>query len=102
MGEIVLQGARKAVGDPHFISDHTAAGFDELVERAHRGTLRLERLELVAMGEEEFETDGNGLTAEPCTQRADPRLDGLGRVLEREALAFCGARSLETHIMFGI
>jgi hypothetical protein len=31
--------------------------FDELVERAQRGTLRLERLELVAMGEEQCELE---------------------------------------------
>ena len=52
MREIVLQGARKAVGDAHFISDHATAVCDELVERTHRGALRLERLELVTMGEE--------------------------------------------------
>jgi hypothetical protein len=49
-----------------------------------------------------FEADSHGLAVEPRAQRADPRLDGLGRVLEREALACGGARSLETHIMFGI
>jgi hypothetical protein len=50
----------------------------------------------------EFKADSNGVAVEPCAQCADPCLDGLGRVLECEALAFCGARSLETHIMVGI
>jgi hypothetical protein len=126
--------------------------FDELFEGAHGRTLRLERLQLVAMGEEpfelacgirgvvfglarrkgftiprqrqridreedekvilaqggdqgpfgEFEANGNRLTAEPRAQRADPRLNGLGRVLKLKALTCCGASSLETHIMFGI
>ena len=152
LGEIVLQGAREAVGNPHCIPDHAAAVFDELVERAHRGTLRLERLERVAMGEEQCalecgiggvvcgpagrkgvtiprqrqriegeedekviraqgrdqgpfgacEADGNGVTAAPRAQRGAPRLNGLGRMSELKALTFCGASSLETHIMFGI
>ena len=150
--EIVLQGAREAVGESYFISDHAAAAFDELVERTHRGALRLEGLELVTMGEEqfelefgvggvvfgpaggegftiprqrqriegkedqkvilaqggdqgtlvEFEADSNGLAVEPRAQRADPYVDSLGRVLEDEALSFCGSSSLETNIMFGI
>ncbi len=150
--EIVLQGTGEAIGDPHFISDHAATVFDELFEGAHGRTLRLERLQLIAMGEEqfelefgirgvvfgpagrkgftiprqcqridreedqkvilaqggdqgtfgEFEADGNGLTAEPRAQRSDPRLNGLGGVIELKALTFCGASSLETNIMFGI
>ena len=50
----------------------------------------------------EFEADGHGLAVEPRAQRGDPRVDGLGGVLELEALTLCGASSLEAHIMFGI
>src|SRR2546425_1670783 len=150
--EIVLQGTGEAVRDPHFISDHTAPVFDELCECAHGRTLWLERLQLVAMGKEEFElefsirgvifgpagrkgftiprqrqgidreedeevvlaqggdqrpfvkfkADSKRLAMEPCAQRGDPRVNGLGRVLELKALPFGGARSLEAPIMFGI
>ena len=150
--EIVLEGTGQAVGDPHCVADHAAAVFDELCEGAHGGALRLERLQRVAMGEQqcelecgvrgvvfgpaggegfaiprqrqridreedqkviraqggdqgpfvEFEADGHGLAVEPRAQRADPRVDGLGRVLELEALTFCGASGLEADIMFGI
>ena len=87
MREIVLQGAREAVGDPHFVVDHTAAVFDELVERAHGGALRLERLKLVAMGEEQCELEcgirrvvfgpagGKGFTIARQRQRIDGKED---------------------------
>ena len=151
MGEIVLQGAREAVGDPPCIPDHTAAVCDAWVERAPRGALRLERLQRVAMGEEQcerecgsggvvcgpargaggalprqrqrlegkadqkvirapgrdqrpvvaFEADRHGVAVEPEAERAAPRLDGCGGVLERAARAFGGARRLETHILCG-
>ena len=55
--ERVLQGTGEAVGDPHFVADHAATVFDELCEGAHRGALRLERLQLVAMGEQQFELE---------------------------------------------
>src|SRR5215831_5852048 len=55
--EIVLQDAREAVGDPDFVVDDAAAVFDELVERTHGGALWLERLELITMGEEQFELE---------------------------------------------
>ena len=42
---------------PHFVPDHAAAVFDELREGAHRGALRIERLQLVAMGEQQFELE---------------------------------------------
>ena len=137
---------------PHFVADHAATMFDELFEGAHGGALRMERLQLVAMGEQqfelecgiggvifgpagregfavprqcqgidgkedqkvilaqgedqgtfvEFEADGHGVAVEPRAQCGDPRVDGLGCVLELQALTFCGARSLEAHIMFGI
>ena len=57
MREIVLEGTGEAVGDPHFVADHAATVFDELGEGAHRGALRLERLQLVAMGEQQFELE---------------------------------------------
>ena len=55
--EIVLEGTGEAVGDPHFVADHAAPVFDELGEGAHGGALRLERLQLVAMGEQQFELE---------------------------------------------
>jgi hypothetical protein len=50
----------------------------------------------------ECEADRNGLAVEPRAERGHPCRNGLGRVLEREALAFCGSRSLETPRMCGI
>ncbi len=50
----------------------------------------------------EFEADGNRLFLEPCAQRSDPCVDGFWLVFEDGALSFCGARSLEANIMFGI
>jgi hypothetical protein len=152
MRERGLEGTGQAVGDPDFVTDHATTVFDELGEGAHRGALRMERLQLVAMGEQqcelecgvrggvfgaagregvaiprqrqgiereedqkvilaqgedkgafvEFETDGYGLAVEPRAQRGDPRVDGLGGVLELEAFTFCGASRLEAPIMFGI
>ena len=58
MREIILEGTGQAVGDPDFVTDHATAVFDELCEGAHRGALRLERLQLVAMGEQQFELEG--------------------------------------------
>jgi hypothetical protein len=46
----VLEGAGQAVGEPHCIADHAAPVCDKLGESAHRGALRLERLQRVAMG----------------------------------------------------
>jgi hypothetical protein len=150
--DIVLQGTGEAMSHPHLIPDQAATVFDELFEGAYGRTLRLERLQLVAMGKEqfelefgirggvcgsarcqgftvprqrqridreedkkvvlaqggdngtfgEFEANGNGLTAEPRAQCGDPRINGLGRVIELKALPCCGARGLETNIMFGI
>ena len=45
------------MGEAHCISDHAATVFDELCEGAHGRTLRLERLQLVAMGEEQCELE---------------------------------------------
>ena len=42
----------------------------------------------------ECKADGNGLPVEPRAQRADPRVDGLWRVLEDKASSFAGASSL--------
>ena len=62
---------------------------------------------ILAQGEDqgtfgEFEADRHGLAVELHAQCGDPRVDGLGRVLELKAFTFCGARSLEAHIVFGI
>ena len=56
--ERVLEGTGQAVGDPHCVTDHAATVFDELCEGAHGGALRLERLQLVAMGEQQCELEG--------------------------------------------
>src|SRR5215510_15974078 len=53
--EIVLEGTGQAVGDPDFVADHAAPVFDELCEGAHRGALRLERLQRVAMRAQQCE-----------------------------------------------
>jgi hypothetical protein len=50
----------------------------------------------------EVEAASNGLAVEPRAERVTPRRNGLGRVLEREALALCGARSWEPPILGGI
>ena len=55
--EIVLEGTRQAVGDPDCVTDHAAAGCDELGEGAHRGALWIERLQLVALGEQQCELE---------------------------------------------
>ena len=57
MREIVLEGTGQAVGEPYFVADHAATVFDELCEGAHRGALWLERLQLVAMGQQQFELE---------------------------------------------
>ena len=62
---------------------------------------------ILAQGEDqrpfvECEAESHGLAVKPRTQRGDPRVDGLGRVLKLEALAFCRASRLEAPIMFGI
>ena len=44
----------------------------------------------------------HGLAVAPRAQGGDPRVDGLGRVLELKALPLGGARSLEAHIVCGI
>ncbi len=123
-----------------------------LGERTHRCALRREGVQLVAMGQQQFElecgiggvvfgpaggegfaiarqheridgeedekvirahggdqrpfvqceADRHGLAVEPRAQRGDPRVNGLGRVLELKALTFGGASSLEAPIMVGI
>ena len=62
---------------------------------------------ILAQGEDQgafvaFQADRHGLAVEPRAQCDDPRVDGLGRVIELAAFTFCGARSLEANIMFGI
>ena len=90
--EIVLQGTGEAIGDPHFIPDYAATVFDELFEGAHGGALRLERLQLVAMGEEQFELEvsvrgvvfgpagGEGF-AIPCQRQGIDREEDLKVIL---------------------
>src|SRR2546428_607124 len=55
MREIVFQGAREPIGKPHFVADHAATMFDELCEGTHGGALRIERPQLVSMGQQQFE-----------------------------------------------
>jgi len=57
MRKIVFQGTREAMGDPPCVADHTAAVFDELCQGAHRGALRMEWLQLVAMGQQQGELE---------------------------------------------
>jgi hypothetical protein len=54
MREVVFQGTREAIGDAHFVADHTAAMFDELRQGTHRGALGVKGLKFVAMLEQEF------------------------------------------------
>ena len=49
----VFQGPREAMGDPHCVADHTAAGCDALCQGAQRGALRMERLQRVALGQQQ-------------------------------------------------
>ena len=57
MWEIVLEGTGQAIGDPDFVADHAATVFDELCEGPHRGALRREGGQLVAMGQQQFELE---------------------------------------------
>jgi len=50
----------------------------------------------------ERKADGHGGAVEPRAQRADPRVDGLGRGFEHEGLAFLRASGLEAAILCGI
>src|SRR4030095_15376005 len=51
--DIVLEGPGQAVGAPYCVADHAATVCDELCEGAHRGALWLERLPLVAVGQQQ-------------------------------------------------
>ena len=53
--EIVFQGAREPMGDPHFISHHAPAVFNELAQGTHGGALRMEGLSLVTVRTKSFE-----------------------------------------------
>src|SRR5215475_14620454 len=85
MWERVLQGTGQALGAPDFVTDYAAPRFDELGEGAHRGTLRLERWELVAMSEQQCELEGGvrGGVLGPARREgfAIPR---LGEGIDRE------------------
>ena len=53
--EIVFQRTGETVRNAHFIPDHATTMCDELFEGAHGGALRIERLQLVPMREEQLE-----------------------------------------------
>src|SRR5262245_35801947 len=59
MWKRVLEGTGQAVGEPHFVTGHTATVLDELCEGAHGGALRPERLQRVAMGEQPCKLEGS-------------------------------------------
>ena len=81
----VLECTGQAVGAPPCVADHAATGFDELCEGAHRGALRVERLQRVAMGEQQCELEGGvrGVVCGPAGREgfAIPR---QGQGIERE------------------
>src|SRR5713101_1755602 len=54
---IIFQGTRETIGDPHSVVDHTAAVCDEWCQGAHRGALGLERRQLIAMGQQQCELE---------------------------------------------
>jgi hypothetical protein len=59
--ERVLERTGEAMGAPHFIPDDAATVFDQWCEGTPGRTLRLQRLQLVAMGEEQVELEcGSG------------------------------------------
>src|SRR5207237_1301566 len=53
--EIVFQGARETIGDPHVVSNHAPAVFNGVGQGTHAGALWIERLQLVAVSAEQFE-----------------------------------------------
>ena len=53
--EIIFQGAREPIGDPHFVPHHAPAVFDELCQGTHGGALWVEGRQLVAVGAQQFE-----------------------------------------------
>ncbi len=55
--KIIFQGPRETMGDPHAVVDHTAAVCNELFQSAHRGALWLERLQRIAMGQQQCELE---------------------------------------------
>ena len=57
VGARVLERPGEAMGDPHCIPDDAATVFDKLCEGTHGRTLRLQRLQRVAMGEEQCELE---------------------------------------------
>jgi hypothetical protein len=50
--EIVFQGAREAVGQTDLVLHQAPAEFHALVQRAHRGALRTQLLEFIAVFDE--------------------------------------------------
>ena len=57
LGEIVLERTGETIGHPDFVTHHAATVFDELCQRTHRGALRCERVQLVAMGQQQVELE---------------------------------------------
>jgi len=58
MRDVGLEGPGQAVRETHLRTTEAAAGLDELRQRAHLWALRLERLQRVAMCEQELEWEG--------------------------------------------
>ena len=77
MRERVLEGTGQAVGKSHCVADHAATMCDELGEGTHGGALRMEWLQLVAMGAQPCELAGRvrGIVFRPtgCEGVAIPR-----------------------------
>lgn len=89
--ERVLEGPGQAVGDPACIADHAAPVCDELCEGAHRGALRLERLQRVAMREQpcEMECGIRGVVFGPAGREgfAIPRQgEGINRAEDQKVI----------------
>ena len=55
--EIVFQGAREAIGQTDLVLHQAPAEFHALVQRAHRGALRTQLLEFIAVFDEQFELE---------------------------------------------
>ena len=90
----VLEGTGQAVGEPHFVADHAAAVCDELCEGTHGGALRLERLQLVAMGEQQFELEcGARRGVFGPTRRAGSGQESAGREIRTRRVTW---RELDT------
>ena len=105
----VLQRPGEAVGASHGVADHAAARCDALGEGAPRGALRLERLQRMAMGEQECELEcsvrggicgpagGEGCAVPGQSQRMDGKKDQQVIRAQGGAQGTFGARKAEGH-----